>query len=262
MNPNEMAIDPKELGIADEDIEKNKKIKEEFLKPFTDEEISPRIDEFMNLSSLDLLTKRCLLERQIGDHKFMVYVSARDNNIYFDFQLLDSDNNKKAEITFERILPNVWDLFHRAVETGLVGITGSEFLEKSEEYMQMASERTSIKFDKIIAQVSQADVVKWLMKNNYDFSSEKNRQEFLDFQNHPEDYELIEVQDMHEIENYKKDLFIFKKSDLDKNQLRYYQKSELINPIGSLKPIKIRLSHQKLLKMRGLVRFHLKKEIN
>jgi len=73
------------------------------------------------------------------------------------------------------------NLIHRRIESRIkeeIGISGSEFLQKAEDYLALLKKNNLLSVDKIKAEISQFSVLSWLIKNNFGFSG-KNYEEVL-----------------------------------------------------------------------------------
>ncbi len=110
----------------------------------------------------------------------------------------------------------VFEMHHRQVKKeskDKLGISGSDFLQKTEEYLNILKENNLIEIKKIQSKVSQFSVASWLIKNNFTFNKDsknsiqkcfKNNDGnlLLDEKGRPilnDEYELIVMEDRHVI---------------------------------------------------------------
>lgn len=195
-----------------------------------------------------------LLDKQLGDFSYKVYVRRIGDFEYMEFQLIDSINQKPAEISFERSLDgdDSWDMFHRSVDSKAAKVSGTKFLRKAEEYMATLNKQGYRKVDRFTALSRQPNVTEWLLKNDYRFSNEASEDGYLDFKEHPDNYAVVKI---NQGDNLDKDEFLFKKSALEQEPL----KSILANTRSLNEAVDY--SREGTLKLDGLVKFDLEKDL-
>ncbi len=259
MNRSETGINPDQAHESEMSKDKYKRIKEEFLKPFSDDEID---SEWSVMGQKNFLYRsKLMMNRDFEGWSLKAYLADRRGRCV-DFQLIDDEGNKKAEIIFEKEGSTThWKLIHRTVETGEVGITGSEFLQQAENFMNKVSDLEYESVSKFAANSSQPTTTEWLLKNGYEFHKKDDEEKYEDYLKHPENYELINIDYKFDgKDSYKKDLFIFEKSKIDWVALGKVLNEGLSEPLGLDRPIGLKTTHPRMLRLPGLVRFTLIKK--
>ncbi len=229
-------------------------IKTEFAKPFSDEEVDSVWKSLSQLRPSAYPPKKELLHRDLGGLDYKIYATHFGETRCLIFQLLTEDHQKPAEIIFEQDIynkPGVWEMPHRIVRTGELGISGTDFLQKAEEYLQELKEKKFDKVDSIEVDSSQAKVINWLIKNGYEVADEESKQKLEDYKNNPEDFEEIFIDNEDGVPE--KDLFLIKKSEIDYQALE----KSTIGQVDGIREIQVSLYTMKTLS--GIVRIHLQK---
>lgn len=247
-NSYENFIDPAELSS------KQEKIKEQFLRPFTEEEIAAGWDRVKQHVQDNRAYTTDLMHRKIDGAQYSTWYLEVADFRTIEFQLANDLHEKVAELVFEENIdhPGIWKLMHRSVHTKDLGINGTEFLQKAEEYIQLVAQDHTIIAEQFTASASQEKVINWLLKNGYDFDSEDDKKAYEHYLNNPEEYEFFKVIDGSEHEDFDRELVIFKSSEIDQAELQNYRnanKPELLD------------GDMSLLKVKGLLRVHLKKDL-
>lgn len=201
---------PREFSDSFEQAKEN--IQTEFLQPFDDAvEIESPWLELNEKRESSRVPTEFMLQKNVGDYQYNVYLHHVGEGRYLEFQLKDSDNNKLAELGFNESLnePGVWNLDHRLVRTQAVGVNGTMFLRKAEEYLAVLKVKQLAQVDKVIAQSTQPKVTEWFLTNGYEINDPGSQEVFRQYQEQPEQFELVEVDHLDKVD--KKDLFLFTK---------------------------------------------------
>ncbi len=225
-------------------------IKEEFLRPFSDEEISEAAKRILNFRSL---TPRAVIHRHLHDHDYAVNFLYFNRSSFLEFQISATESDYLAKLIFEEkdVEPGRWNLRHRNVSTGELQISGSEFLQQAENCMEALADKQAINLGLFEASTSQLSVVEWLEKNGYEFFSNSTKKTLEDIKNNPSDYELFYISDgEHE---YLEEPFLFKKSEVDPDQLTLFMDPRYNDGRH------IKISNPQVYSLKGLMRFHLEK---
>ncbi len=241
--------------------EEYEKIKAELLRPFDDQEIEEGWSKVKGRKQDALPPRTELLHRSMDGFDFAIGLNAVADLRQIEFQITGRNKEKLANVIFmqdtEYGASDEWDLSHRLVRTGDLGISGSEFLQQCEEYMKALAEKSYIKFENITADCSQEEVIAWLQKNGFDFATEKNREWFEDYQNNPDDYIKVNLSDGQVRSGqpqYNREEFLFKKSEMDADEMT--KRLDPNEPDGKHYIVQ----HSELLKMPGLLRIRLLKK--
>mgnify|MGYP001588541411 CR=1 FL=1 len=231
-------------------------IKDYFLKDFSDEEIDPVWTQIEKLTDSLQGRVKAILHRSIQRHDYVVNFGHKEGVRMLEFQLTGEDKLAIAHLVFneEDENPGHWELPHRFVHSDEIAITGTEFLNQSENYLRKLAEKGYISLEEIHAFVSQPTVASWLQKNGYEIANEEDKRSFDDYQDNPDDYEEIYVFD--DRLKYGRDPFLFKSSDIDSDQM-----TQFIDP-GYSDGRHLNVHHGIFLKMKGLVRIKLEKKFN
>ncbi|MFA6999924.1 MAG: hypothetical protein WC241_02280 [Candidatus Paceibacterota bacterium] len=175
------------------EIEVNTKteIRNNFGKPFNEDNVLNNFNnpEKLNNKSDDYLIYHNALSNtglefniykvEAGFHR----LNNKNEGRIIDFVILNSKEKKyllglrfmEENIDGEECL----NLLHRRITSEAkdqVGISGLEFLQKTEDYLSILKKNDILKVDKIKAEVSQFSVLSWLMKGGFNFL-EKNKKE-------------------------------------------------------------------------------------
>jgi hypothetical protein len=186
-------------------------VKAELMKPLTLEEVSPKLLHQARLRPEAKAPHTLLMERSAANFSVRVYKNHFGEFEGYEFQILEGDTHKIANLMFERRLGEAgpWDMVHRIVDTGELGISGTELLNWSEEYLKIANELRVSDIEQIAANSYQPKVTRWLIKNGYHFAQENDERIYQDYLDNPSGYELVKVDYGDEITE--RDLFLFKK---------------------------------------------------
>ena len=179
----------------------------------------------------------------------------------FEFRVFDPNKKTLGHMIFMQDKQfgsgQEWDLSHRWVNTGELGISGTELLRQAEAFMIALSNRGVISFEWATASASQKDVVRWLNKNGYDFASTKNKEWFQDYIDHPENYLELYLSDGQAIDGkeiYGREPFIFSKDLVNPDILTRYLDTDY--PDGK----HLIMAHKDMLATSGLLRIRLQKK--
>ncbi len=174
-------------------------VKAAFLEPFDPKEVEDNwtASRFTIKQDDKSLIKRAY-KKQWGDYAYYIdrdIRSSGDEFVSFSLQAKDGDP-KMGEIIVARHLNSYlhrWDMEHRLINTKGLGITGTEFWEKTEQYLQLIHQLGLVNEDAIIAASSQPPVSEWLLKNGFDFATERSREEYKHYQLHPGQYSEVSM---------------------------------------------------------------------
>jgi hypothetical protein len=156
---------------------------------------------------------------------------------------LEGDKNI-ATMTFEeREIPDskekYWNIQHRFIKSKEIGVSGTDFLKKAEEFLKIFKKNNLLDTTIIGCGASQPSVISWLVnKNDFKFY-EKNKYNLADYGEFkdglfvPNDkYELLKVYDQYN-EMMKDDYLIDKNFLLDKNNGERWQKCMQKSPLSN-----------------------------
>ena len=117
-------------------------------------------------------------EMILGDLEYQVCEKKSETEPRLIFNLLDSSMRNIDSLSYrkEGDSSNAWNMHHRVITTKNLGISGSDFLEKSESYMKILQEKGLIQIDRFTANVSQPSVIAWLEKNGFQIKVEDQPQ--------------------------------------------------------------------------------------
>lgn len=187
---------------------------------FDEEEAKERWKQALEFNSGYSSPNFFLHERKFGSLTFSVHFHLQKGQEKLEFQILDNKETQidKAHLIFVRKFSfeennEPWNLEHRLVNAKDIGVTGTDFLKKAEEYLKLIDKLGIKNIDKVYANVSQPKVIDWLLKNGYKFADEKSEKQFQDFTDHPDEYEEVFIPDGNN--EHIKDLYYFRKEDLD-----------------------------------------------
>lgn len=142
----------------------------------------------------------------LGDGFYEVYSDNIDENIEYQicikkiekleqviFHLFDTLNNSEnkpvGNLIFKEAVDGkgepAWNLMHRAVESKNIGVSGTDFLKKAEEYFKILKRDGIVTEQNFTTEVSQPSVLAWMQNNGFTLSNANN--------NDPSDF--IESQD-------------------------------------------------------------------
>lgn len=231
------------------DREKFARIKEEFLKPFSSEEIQDGWNQVLHTSEVPIQTD--LLHRSFDGFDYVIHL-MQEHNYRIEFQITGPETETLAKLVFVRDKPeqNSWFINHRLINTGDLHISGTEFLQQAEEYMQEAAKHGYIELHIVDTDVSQEQVTKWFLKNGYKFQGGEHL--FKRYQQYPEQFEKIYITDT-EL-GLRNEAFLFEKSEINEDEINKYRSGDPESPLRE-----ITIPHQDMLRLSGLVRFHLGK---
>lgn len=171
------------------DIELNpENIHDEFMKPFDDNEVVSNVlnpiktesPYHNNLYYRKLLPNGLEYDVYEKDAGYYEYIK-KDSGRIFEFSIFK--HSEKKTLAQFRLTEEVVDgeqclnLHHRQTKVDFrdkFDISGSDFLNKAKEYLQVLKRNRLINVEKIKAEVSQYSVLSWLMKNDFNIL-EKNR---------------------------------------------------------------------------------------
>lgn len=240
------------------DPEKQEKILESFNQPYTDDEIDPVWSHLSRLRTSAYPPRQEVFNRDLGfGVNYKIYVTHFGETRCLIFQLLTENNQKPAEIILEQEIyenPGVWSMPHRIVRTGNLGISGSTFLAKIEEYVSILSNKGYDKLSEIDVDCSQSKVIEWLLKNGYQFEDDISTSEWDKLQSSPGQYLNVLVDNEDGIEG--KDLFIFDNNPASQTLIQKY----LISEKDGIP--EIAMSYNELKKVPQLFRVALKKDFS
>lgn len=249
-----MNNNPENFIGSSEFLSKQEIIRKQFSEPFTKEEIANGWDEIKNHTPSNVAYPKKLINREFEGCNYSVDCLSFYDFRSIQFRLLNESSKNVAELIFEehRDHVGVWKLTHRTVNTNELGISGTEFLQKAEEYIKLVANNRSIIAEKFSADASQEKVINWLLKNGYEFSSAEDSKMYDHYLNNPDEYQFFKVTDGSGEELLDRELVIFKTDEVDWTELdkfRNEDNSELLD------------GNMSLLKVKGLLRIHLKKDI-
>ncbi|MDQ5922497.1 MAG: hypothetical protein QG644_205 [Patescibacteria group bacterium] len=176
-------------------------IHDEFVKPFIEAEV---MDSYINYHSLkDNPWDKVLYEKSFSDG--IVYRIYGNDYVLeqgigkFGFELEDKKHKRKlAELIFSinnSTTNKFFNLGHRVIDSKHIGISGTDFLKKAEEYLRILKNHNELLSNKIKCEVSQPKVLKWFEKNKFTFSEDNTQ--------NPEDFFKVEGQGLSPVNNYR-----------------------------------------------------------
>lgn len=230
-------------------------LRQQLMKPFTDDEIEGVWAEISKWRTSSFPPVKNILHRYDQGFDYAINIVHVDDDVQLEFQLTNPETKKVAHMIFEENSKHHgdWNMMHRLVDTGELGISGSEFLEHSENYLRLLAQRKYISLNKFEAEASQSTVIEWLQKNKYRFSTPEDIATAMDIQTNPDDYDQVYIAD--DPNKYLSEPFLFKKSLISEDELTLYLDTDQKDNKHFLVP------HQNGLKLKGLVRVHLDKEL-
>ena len=194
-------------------------IKDNFNRPFDEAKVLKGFETPMDL----------------GDGFYEVYSDMIDTNVEYQictkrnekleqiiFHLFDTLNNSKnkpiGNLIFKEAVDDegkpAWNLMHRAVESKNIGVSGTNFLKKAEEYFKILKRDGIITEQNFTTEVSQPSVLAWMQNNGFTLSkaNKNDPSDFIESQNGkyvPKgNYELIGFMDSKKGE--KKDSYLIR----------------------------------------------------
>lgn len=248
-------------GLEAKELEPRFKMaKEQILSPYTEEEIKAVWEVISKYRASSFPPVKNVLHRYFEGFDFAINVNHLSGKQMLEFQITNADKKNIAHIIFEQSSEQAgsWDLVHRLVDTAELGISGTEFFEQAERYLQALTDNKYIELDNITASSSQPIVINWLQKNGFEFISDSDRGVLQAYLEHPQEFEGLYFSDSpsRDTIRYNNEPFLFKKSDLDFDQLTSVLDPNI--PDGK----HFIMSHSQMLKIPGLMRVRLKKPMN
>jgi hypothetical protein len=167
-------------------------IHDEFINPLNETEV---VDSYVNSKILKSKYWDKLLYKKKFSHNVVYQIHGNDYILEdgigkFNFELYDIKNKR---ILAELILgvnntkeEKVFNMGHRIVDSKNIGVSGTDFLKKAEEYLKILKNNNKLLAKSIECEVSQPSVLLWLKKNNFSFKKDN-------FQN-PEEFFVVEGQ--------------------------------------------------------------------
>lgn len=253
MNRGETGINPELSESSELSPEQYQNIKEEFLKPFSDEEIDAEWKLLSQMRQSSIAPFKELQHRSMDGFDFAIHALQVSESRFLEFQITDEAKNYKAKIIFDEDQQGSgkWELTHRLINTDKLGITGTEFLHMAENYLESLAKKGYIKLDEYLVAASQTSVVSWLTKNEYQFSSEEDKDMLYNIMANPEDYELFYISNGKD--GYLPEPFIFQKSAVSPDELTRFLDPEFSDNKH------LQLGAHKVTELKGLARMHLEK---
>lgn len=189
----------------------------------------------------------------LGDGFYEVYSDDIDANIEYQicikkiekieqviFHLFDTLNNSEnkpvGNLIFKEDVDDegkpAWNLKHRAVESKNIGVSGTDFLKKAEEYFKIMKRDGIITEQNFTTEVSQPSVLAWMENNGFAVSktSKNDPSDFIESQNGKyvpkENWELIGFMDTKKGE--KKDPYLIRSDFLSHKEFseKYIRRDE------------------------------------
>jgi len=192
-------------------------IKQKFLNSFTDEEKPQMIRKFQDAEKSTEATK--LFEVEIGRNlSFVAYKAEARFGGGIVFRIMDG-KDVKTQITFNPEESGVLGMVHREVQSQSLGISGSSFLRKIEEYFQILKEANALtSATSYSVDAGQSTVIQWALRNGYEFKDLEQRMLFESIISAQNDkYVIVDVGEGALFDHY-----IFHKETLEKHKDEIY----------------------------------------
>lgn len=202
----------------------SQEIHNEFMKPFNEKEVVQKFTDCPETERLQTLYSQKLP----GNLTFTIYGIKEKNHLTQNirFSLIEQDPKDKYDVqavfiftqeTDENDPKKTWEMSHRWVASKNLGISGSDFLAKAEEYFKLLKRNKLAEIDEFQVNVSQPSTIEWLRKNKFDFQNRNtlNPSDFYEYKDgiltlrDPQKYELVRV--WHSTRQYMKDEYIVDK---------------------------------------------------
>lgn len=180
------------------------RLKQEFLTPFSESEVVNGFNHPLSISEkksyfvegLQLMQE--VYRRVYGEYLYRIFKNPSKKGQGSDFLFsLSKDESTPAvnELGFHYMSSpkgNGYDIGHRIVRSQKDGISGSEYLKKAEEYLNILKKNGLINYDILGVHSVQLGVTAFFLKNGYNFVSSEQKESFEDLKNHPEKYQSVE----------------------------------------------------------------------
>lgn len=101
------------------------------------------------------------------------------------FQLLQNETDKLAEFIIKDNGKG-FEIQHRLVQSQDQGISGTDFLKKTEGYFRILMEKQLIPRKPLLLDVGQKEVLEWALKNGFTFEDPAEAQTYATLHEHPE----------------------------------------------------------------------------
>ncbi len=165
-------------------------IHKEFMKPFNEREI----EDIFNSIQYNAIDNKDIGEFNFNqkiskDLSYQIEASIEniDNKKVLDkvlFSLYSSLEDKDiADLEFKKQKPPneseyYYNMIHRYINSKALGISGTDFLNKAEDFLKILKKNGHLDAKKMGCGVSQVSVLEWLLKNNFNFhTSNQNKSE-------------------------------------------------------------------------------------
>lgn len=165
-------------------------IRKEFMKPFNEEQI----ENVLNSLQYDTMNNKDIgvfnLNQKISQElSYVIEASIEniDNKKVLDkvlFSLCSSIEDKEtANLEFKKQKPlneseYYYNMSHRYINSKAQGVSGTDFLNKAEDFLKILKKNGHLDATKMGCGVSQVSVLEWLLKNNFNFhTSNQNKSE-------------------------------------------------------------------------------------
>lgn len=191
-----------------------------FAEDFTTQEVKTSWDNREQPEDQESSHRGQLYKKRFDNYAYSVFIRQHDKSEALEFKLVNKEDKLESELVFTQPLnteDGQWNLAHRIIRSQDAGVTGTKFLHKAESFLRGLDTLGYKKIDKIFADASQESVINWLQKNNFNFATEQDRQEYQNYQDSKEDYEGVVVYDENGTE---KDPYLIKKADLEIEPLK------------------------------------------
>ncbi|MBT3349511.1 hypothetical protein HN954_01425 [bacterium] len=144
--------------------------KESFLQDFDESQIVKNFESAVARNSKDHLE---VFSKNLDEkNQYKIYYEGDR----ISFQLLN-ESGKTAELIFDR-MDKGWNMYHRLVQSQNLGISGTTFLRKAEDFFGILKQNKKIEEENIGFEAGQMDVIEWGLKNGYDFQTNIDREKF------------------------------------------------------------------------------------
>lgn len=148
-------------------------IHDEFMKLFDENEVLEIYKKYSNFDE-----KGCRLYNKNLTDKLQYSIFARkgktehEEGSVFDFYLLENRYDQLAAMVFtEETFKSEKEIYlnmnHRIINSKELGVSGSDFLKKAEDYFSILFKNGLMEKRKIGIYVSQLSVLQWALKNNF-----------------------------------------------------------------------------------------------
>ncbi len=108
-------------------------------------------------------------------HYSQPFLSSGNSNGTFQFELFADNGERVADLIFSE-REDGYDMVHRQVFSKDIGINGTSFLKKAEDYLGiLMSGRAIDQMPLLIKNVKQKQVIEWALKNGFTFKDNSER---------------------------------------------------------------------------------------